>query len=367
MILPTLYKPTATGAIQFCKISTVKDVVEVEWGQLNGKSQFQHTVCTGKNLGRANETTPIQQAESEAQSKWNRKLKSGYSESISSAPSVAIPKKVKSWTQNHLPPKVTFPLISTPKLNGVNATFHRTNGTITITSRGGELYPSIPHLESDIHSIMDLTTSDELNGELYIHGESLQNITSAVKKPKPLSLSLEFAIFDLADKPTMKYIDRRAIMLDVESILLPVDSPIYFLTGVVCNSHAELESHYNQCMHQKLEGTVIKHPSALYEHNKRSNRMWKYKKTQSAEFQIQSFKLDKYGHPIYTCLTPSGATFSVKRNGTSAERLSDASVASENIGKWLTVEFETYSDSQIPLKGIGLDFRVCDSDGNPLE
>lgn len=39
--------------------------------------------------------------------------------------------------------------------------------------------------------------TDCLNGELYIHGEHLQDIQSAVKKPNKLSPKLQFHIFEL--------------------------------------------------------------------------------------------------------------------------------------------------------------------------
>jgi hypothetical protein len=107
--------------------------------------------------------------------------------------------KVKVWKPNTLPPKVSFPLYSQIKYNGVNAIYRRTNNQLQLFSRGGKLLPKIPHLESSIHILMDRLNSNELNGELYIHGTSLQQITSAVKKPNLLSSQLTFALFDIAD------------------------------------------------------------------------------------------------------------------------------------------------------------------------
>ena len=64
--LPLLYKKTKTGAIQTSQISYHDDKFIVVFGQLNGKMQTQTTVCTSKNVGKANETTPSQQAALEA-------------------------------------------------------------------------------------------------------------------------------------------------------------------------------------------------------------------------------------------------------------------------------------------------------------
>ena len=195
MQLDTLYKQGKTGAIQVCNISTIGDTVTVEFGQLNGKMQSKATVCTPKNVGRANQTTAEQQAILEAKAKHVDKIKSGYSTDISAPITVQLPQKVKSYLDNkHL---VKFPAFTTPKLNGVNGTYWLNDGQLSLTSRGGESYPLIPHLEEQIKQAMDFLQTDCLNGELYIHGEHLQDIQSAVKKPNKLSPKLQFHIFEL--------------------------------------------------------------------------------------------------------------------------------------------------------------------------
>ncbi len=377
MTLPTLYKTTKTGATQVCIISTLDNCITTEWGQLNGAMQTKNDIIhEGKNLGKANATTKVEQAEAEAKSKWAKKVKSGYSESIEAPTTVQLPMKVKVWPEGKLPPKVVLnednPLYSTPKLNGVCALYKRdiADGTLKLISRGGDLYPPIPHLEEGILQAMEHLKSNELNVELYKHGEHLQDITGAVKKTKPLSKLLTANIFDIADS-NEPYQKRRAKMdaivtdcvFEEQFYLLGVS----FLTGVECTSLGQIESHYKQCMRANLEGTVIKHPDAAYEHNVRSNRMWKYKKMKDKEFKVVTHNIDKNGHVVYVCQTPEGHNFSVKRKGTAEERLKDASMASVRLGKWLTVYFETYSKDGIPLKPVGGDFRDCDIDGNPLE
>lgn len=99
MQLDTLYKQ-GKSAIQVCNISAIGDTVIVEFGQLNGKMQSKSTVCTAKNVGRANATTPEQQAILEAQAKHVDKVKSGYSTDISAPVTVQLPQKVKSYLDN---------------------------------------------------------------------------------------------------------------------------------------------------------------------------------------------------------------------------------------------------------------------------
>ena len=128
--MTVLYKPTKTGATQQWQIEVQGDSFICTYGQLGGAMQKQTTKCSGKNLGKSNETTPEQQAILEAEALVTKKLKSGYSYEISDTPSVSLPMKVKSY-QDQLH-NVKFPCISTEKLNGVNAMFKRTSDSLTI-------------------------------------------------------------------------------------------------------------------------------------------------------------------------------------------------------------------------------------------
>lgn len=363
--MTTLYKTTKTGAIQQWSIEVNGPTYTCTFGQVDGKMQSQSTTATPKNLGRANATTAEQQAELEAQALIVKKQKSGYSTDKSAPTTVQLPMKVKSY-QDQLH-NIKFPCISTPKLDGVNAIYKRVDGKLTIYSRGGEVYPAIPHLEQHAHDIMDELQSNELNGELYIHGQHLQDIQSAVKKPKELSKQLTFNVFDISDS-TEPYLNRnrqlRALYSTLESIDHVSLNHIGILTGVECYSHDDIEFHYNQSIQLGCEGTVIKNLNGLYKHNVRSSDQFKYKKAQSKEFKVTSYELDKRNHPVFI-LESAGGPFKAKPKGT--HEFIESIDPDSYIGKWYTVEFETYSKSGIPLKPIGICLRDCDDLGNPLE
>jgi len=363
--MTTLYKTTKTSAIQQWSIEVQGDSFICTYGQLGGKMQTQITKCTGKNLGRANETTPEQQAQLEAEALVTKKIKSGYSYDKAAPVTVSLPMKVKSY-QDQLK-NIKFPCVSTPKLNGVNAIYKRVDGKLTIYSRGGEVYPAIPHLETFIHDLMDELPSNELNGELYIHGEHLQDIQSAVKKTNKMSPRLTFNIFDICD--SAEDYEYRRMMLEtlyraLERIGHPSLPHVGFLIGVKCNSHEDIENHYNQCMAENLEGTVIKNLDGLYKHNIRSSDQFKYKKVLSKEFLIASFELDKNGLPVFV-LNVGEQFFKAKPKGTKEYW---ASIDPHSfVNKWATIEFETYSKVGIPLKPIFISTRACESDGTPKE
>ena len=353
MNLPRLYKPTKTGAIQICDISVSGAVVSTTFGQLDGKLQTSTDTCSPKNTGRSNERTAEQQAILEAQSKLAKKVKSGYSQELTSTPTVQLPQKVKTYQDNkHL---VSYPCYATPKYNGLNGTYWLLpDKTLKLTSRGGDELPPIPHLEPTILKMMEHFKTTCINGELYISGESLQNITSAVKKPKELSKSLEFIPFELP-LVSAPYKDKVALLIKY--------IPIVYITR-----EEMLEEFYAATVGAGYEGVVIYNTNSIYQFNQRSSTVLKYKPVADAEYKILSYTTDRNGHPVFTCETHDGKQFKVKPKGTDEERKQIiTNFDSQYKNNYYKIEYEMLSDSGIPLKGVGIGLRACTTTGEPSE
>ena len=363
--LQTLYKINTKGTTQVFNITIDGPVYTREWGTLGGKQQTKSTTAVGKNIGKANETTPEQQAILEAKAIWTKKQKSGYSTTITSTPTVNLPMKVNEY-QKHIK-KIKFPAYTSPKLNGVNAEYRLINNDLKLFSRGGEEYPIPPHQHKAILSILKALNTTSLNGEMYAHGEHLQDIMAAVKKHNNLTPKLQFCVFDF---PLVEgtYQERCSSMYTKRNTIKDIDlTSVPFIQVWLAHSHEEIEDQYNQVMDAGYEGLIIRNSSGLYKYNTRSLDVFKYKKTQDAEFEVIDYKLDKNKHAVYTVKSPSGATFSVKRKGSSAERLKDAQEAPSNIGKFLNISYECLSKSNIPLKPVGNYFRAVNSNGEANE
>lgn len=361
-MLPILYKKTKTGTIQQYKVWIKESTIYVEQGQVDGKKQIYTTlITTGKNIGKANETTPAQQAQMEALAKHEKKIKAGYTTDSSGELTVKLPMKVKAYYGNEK--NIIFPCKAMPKLNGVNGEYRLENGKLNLYSRGGDLYPTIPHLEQELRDIMSLLDTTSLNGELYIHGEHLQDITSAVKKPKELSKKLTFHVFALptSEKTFEEVCDLfNKTEIQFKNVHLVKSSPI--------NSHQEIEDLHTKTVAANYEGLVVYNHSGKYQYNTRSSNVFKVKKALDAEYQIADYETDKNGHPVFHCLTTEGKLFKVKPKGTNSER-KKMIVDFENtyLNKWYKIEYETLSKDNIPLKPVGIALRNCDPNGNPLE
>ena len=194
LTLPRLYKSTKTGKTQICDISYENDKYYTVFGQLGGKLQTNTTTCQATNIGRSNERNPAQQTEFEALAEHKKKIKLGYALTMETPSEVTLPAKVKIY-QEQLN-NIKFPCYDMVKLNGINGLYKLEKGVLNLYSRGGELYPSIPHQHTEILLLMKALNTDALNGELYIHGKHLQDISSLVKKSQKDSNLLEFHVFD---------------------------------------------------------------------------------------------------------------------------------------------------------------------------
>ena len=363
LTFPLLYKTTKTGAIQTYTVRVDEDIITVTQGQLEGKKQSYTTTCMPKNVGRSNETTGHQQAALEANAKITKKLKAGYSTSIEQPSELLLPMKVKTYqSQLHNIPEHVY---ESPKLNGVNGEFRLVNKKLVLLSRGGNEYPMLEHLQVPITKLLTKLNTTSIAGELYIHGEFLQDITGAVKKFKQhITPRIEFHVFDL---PVMghtrsirvEYMDKHIGNQYSNNSIFLIPSVFIHRDNIVANHKIQVDEGY--------EGTVLYHPDGEYQYNIRSSYVWKYKLAQDAEFKIVSHIRDKSGHPVFICEANNKAKshFAVKPKGTAAERLAIQADAWHE--QWMKVEFEMLSKDGKPQKPVGIGLRACNNKGEPLE
>ena len=191
----------------------------------------------------------------------------------------------------------------------------------------------------------------------------MQDIQSAVKKPKELSAKLSFCIFDIADY-TDRFYERAMLMHKHNQFDTTQLSTVSVVYNITCRSTADIEEHYVGVTESGYEGTVIKNFDGLYKHNVRSSDQFKYKKAQSAEFLIVSYELDKNGLPVFI-LESAGGEFKAKPIGT--KEYWSQQLPATYIGQYATCEYEVFSKSGIPLKPIFISTRKLDASGNPLE
>lgn len=363
-IKTTLFKKTKTGAIQQWSVFAENEVITVEQGQVNGKFQQYKTVCEGKNLGRSNETSPSEQAILEAESKHAKQIKSGYVEDPSGEVVINLPMKVSVYQgKEH---KIEDEFYISPKLNGVNGTYLRVDGELFLKSRGGEDYPVIPHHRQEVLTLMGLIGTDEINGEVYKHGEHLQDIQSATKKHNDLTPQLQFWIFDLPEFSKETYQERAKILSDAFDSSDCFDF-IRMVPIIKSKDKEEIQKTHDFCVKQGYEGLIIRNPGGMYRHNVRSSEVFKLKEQLDAEFKCIGYKVDKNGHPVLELITSNGEHFWAKPEGDAKRKENILDNISDWVGSWVKVRYEQLSKLGKPQKPIAECLRVCNDDGTVME
>ena len=109
-----------------------------------------------------------------------------------------------------------------------------------------------------------------------------------------------------------------------------------------------------------FEGLILRNCNGIYEVNKRSYDLQKYKHFIDEEFDIIDFTEgtgDEKGLIIFICETKSGKTFSVRPKGNHEYRKELFDNGDYLIGKKLTVMFQEYSGEGVPRFPVGITIR----------
>jgi len=282
-MLPILYKYTSKGQAQQWEIKVYADSFYTIEGIVGGKlTTSDPTVCTGKNIGKANETTPEQQAIIEATARWQKKLDKGYGEELTTDKKFFEPMLAFEFSK-YEDLLFTVPTYVQPKLDGVRCVRQGSK----LSSRNGKPIVSCPHLER---------FGPTLDGELYNHAlkEDFNKIISLTRKSKPTMEDLiesetmvEYWIYDFPDH--VGPFSQRYMALQLE-LSKPEYSDAFTVvpTFRVETMDQVIELHAG-FIEQGFEGSIIRMDLGNYE-NKRSKQLLKYKDFMDAEFEIFDVK-----------------------------------------------------------------------------
>ena len=379
--LPTLYKKTSTGAIQYWKISVYPNSdhstgydIMTEYGQVGTDSPQKtfDSIFKGKNVGKKNETTPEQQAEKEAKSKWEKQKKKGYVETLDGAKSNEVDALIeggispmlahKYSDQGH---KIVFPAYIQAKLDGIRCiAILDKDGKCTLWSRTRKPITSMPHIVAEIEA-MNIMGGMILDGELYNHDykKNFEFIVSMVRqeKPDPNHTLVQYHIYDVVD--TLSDFDFRWRWM-VQSWNSLHNTPPKFLKLVETReveSEAEAIEDFKRLRENGYEGAMLRNSKGMYV-NKRSYDLQKIKEFDDAEFPIVGIEEGRgklQGHVgSFMCVMPNGKTFLAKMSG-DTEKLKDY-FEDHSLwqGKLLTVQYQGLTGKEgVPRFPVGVVIR----------
>jgi DNA ligase-1 len=311
--LTKLYRQTSTGAIQQWQATSAGNVVTTVYGQVGGKLQTTFENVKGKNLGKKNETSDIEQAKLKVNQLWDKKIKEGYTESIDEAkagitnlegvePMLAFPfeKKLKH---------ATFPALAQPKLDGFRALAIIKNGKATLFSRTQKIILSVPHINAALEKFFG-AKDIILDGELYNHElkHDFNRLASLIKRDdihKDAEV-IQYHIYDRVLNDT--YTNRIQLVFDIFTDSIKSNERLKLVQTSTISSENKMRFLHDIYTADGYEGLMYRSTTMEYE-NKRSAGLLKVKVMQDEEFKIIGVNEGKGREAGFA------ATFTVENNG----------------------------------------------------
>jgi DNA ligase-1 len=274
--------------------------------------------------------------------------------------------------------KVSYPVDVQPKLDGVRCLAYWDGDSVKLMSRGGKQWNCCDHIVKELETV--LPKDWVLDGELYIHGATFQEITKLVKKLRPESVNVQFHVYDVPRAGTIgeqepivseknhEWEERQVNLSRFYGMLYAdtIGGKSNSVTTVKTHRASNKEGVYglqSQFLEDGYEGAIVRELDGEYRFGYRSNSLLKVKNFMDEEYKIVGFTtgVGRFeGCCIWICETGSGLEFKVVPQGTMEERKATYDTADKNIGKHLKVKFFELTDDNIPRFPVGLGIRLTE-------
>jgi len=387
--LQTLYKIDTKGKLREWTMHIDGASFYAVKGLVDGKKTTDKATTTiAKNVGRSNETTPEEQAELEAQAKFQKKLDSGYALNEVDAQKKKFYEPMLAHNFKDRQGEVKYPCYSQPKLDGIRCVVRKEGDTLVGRTRNGKEIECIPHILKSLNGFFLANPKAILDGELYNHDlrDNFNKITSLVRKQKPVrSASMTDKAF--AKKQT-EYQDRLAeaedtiqyhvydcpklndVVNEKQSFdhrtedckeKLTQNKHIIFVETNEVYSLGNLNSLYEQYLEQGYEGQMVRKSLSSYE-NKRSKSLLKRKEFIDAEYKVIDIDVgngNRSGtakHLVCYCETTK-KTFNSNIKGSFDYLKEIYDNRKDYIGKLATIKFFQLTPDGIPRFPYAIGFR----------
>ena len=339
-----LFKRSTTGKISAWKVEVEGNKFRTISGFTDGKKvTSEWTVCKAKSY-----CTSEEQAVNQATALHTKKKDLGAFEDIKDIDTPVFFKPMLAQDFVKLKDKVTYPVMSQPKLDGVRAVVQESG----MKSRNGKPHLSTPHIHESLEKLFKEDSDLVFDGELYVHkGEcDFNKIISLVRKKKPTlediaesKEHIKYHIYDLPSHPGT-FEERMEALKELD---LP---ECCVLTSThLCKDEDEVMSYYSEYMADGYEGQMVRVIDSVYE-NKRSKSLMKHKVFYDQEFTIidvlegKGKLTGKVGRIIFEI---NGTRFKSAVNG-DHEYLEQLFKDGNLIGKQATVKYFELTTDGIP-------------------
>ena len=264
---PKLYAQDKNGKIKVWAAAVLTDkgsaTARITHGYINGKQQVAYRDCdAGKNIGRSNETTPLEQCISETRRKWtDKKEKEAYTETkpadcgegygdisgnnydtddddgesaaaIPAGPFLPMLAQTFDAATADLAAGtkkkkvIKFPCYVQPKLDGLRCVSYATrtadvsDAAVVLQSRTGAFFTGLPHIAAALRPYLSQHPSVVIDGELYTDQMPFEELAGLIKKKKITESDVarlkkvKYHVYDIYDhaQHDMPYSERMGVL-----------------------------------------------------------------------------------------------------------------------------------------------------------
>ena len=347
-----LYKKDSKGKLRVLEIFAEGDQVVQRSGLFDGKRSETRSSCIGKNIGRSNETSPEEQALSEAEAKIKKKLEKEYftTKEEAEGSEVLLPMLAKDYKKEFHKIDWSKDVFMQPKFDGMRClAILDPDGSVQLLSREGkniqEQYGSMGHI---IKNLKECTASQKrvvLDGELYAHGLSFQENMKLIKKYRgDATHEIKFNVYDMVrpENFTIRLLKISVIVENLEHV--KISNTVWSVTKDM------IKSYHEKFLAEGYEGSIIRHGDDGYKVKGRSSSLLKYKDFIDEAFEIidvvPSEKSPEQG--IFECKTKEGQIFRCGMKFSHEEREDILLNKTNYIGKMAEIRFFEWTDGGLP-------------------
>lgn len=256
------------------------------------------------------------------------------------------------------------------KIDGVRCSFYWKDGEVKSASRGGGDYDPSTYQIREHPQLKELLSKNPgwiLDGELYKHGKSLQQISGAARMEKTAGGCdwLEYYIYDVM-VPDAPFEDRLKCLNVIKELLKLSFNPereweedelrIQMVPHELVkgkDKKKQIMDLHNQYVAEGWEGCVARDISKPYKYGGRGQEMVKFKMYQDAEFEITGISEGLRPEDMcFTLVTDDGIEFKAKPMGSRELKEQYRADLPNLVGKLATVKYFYLSDDGTPLQPV---------------
>jgi DNA ligase-1 len=259
------------------------------------------------------------------------------------------------------------PVYVSPKLDGHRLMVHvfqNDNGVIELEYYSKKLVKTdtLHHLDDSIKDFINNVGWDlpvHLDGEAYIHGVSLEILSSYIKRIQPETNQIKYQVYDVYLSASNQ-LDFSQRFIKPITNLNPISQSESFtrdVPSVPCYSTEEIKDLLKGFEEKGYEGAMVR-INKPYEQGVKSKYLLKFKTFQDSEYKIvgYSYGKDRYeGCVIWKCITEKNVEFDILAHGTLKEK--KVQNPETYIGRYVTIKYKDTTDAGIPKPAVIKCFR----------